>query len=418
MITMDADDILRDRFRNSRVCSECVEEPDLQHYIVAADGEPGCSFCDGDDAPTCEFLDFMGHVSGCISEEYDLAGNWLPWEGREGGWQWGPVWRTYELVLYELGIRFPREGSDELVSAMEDLLGDQEWCVIDPYGEDPLEDLRLRWQQFCDLIKHRTRFFFHRLTPPPSDEFLRSRQPASPAKMLHAIGDRIERMELCRNYPADLTVYRARHCTNGPLPRTPQELGPPPPERAFVANRMSPPGIVMFYAALDPDTALLETAAGPGLFAVAEFRVRRPARLLDLTRLPEVPGFFASIPNLQRWGRLDARFFTELVRDFTRPTERDDRVHIEYIPTQVVTEYFRIAFHDDHDTEPLDGIVYPSARNCGKQAVVLFADRAAVTDIVPVQEGESDTTWLELTDVKYFEGTLPLQFSPMAVPFE
>ena len=141
-------------------------------------------------------------------------------------------------------------------------------------------------------------------------------------------------------------------------------------------------------------------------------------RLLDLTHLPEVPGLFASIPDSQPWGRLDARFFTELVRDLTRPTERDDRVHIEYIPTQVLTEYCRLALHDEHDTEPLDGIIYPSAHNSEHPAVVLFADRAAVAEIVPVREGESDPTWLELKDVEYFVGRLPLQFSPMAVPFE
>ena len=415
---MDADEIWRDRFRDARICSECVEEPDLQSYIASADGEPGCTFCHQDDAPTCEFSAFMDHVRECIVQEYDSAVNWLPWESREGGWQAGSVWHTSELVQYELGIGFPRDDTDELVDAMVAYLGEQDWCVADPFGADPLEEFRLRGQQFCDLVKHRSRFFFHRSTSPHIDESQWDRAPSNPAKMLSAIGDRIERMELCRTILPSLVVYRARHCSSGPLPRTPQQMGPPPPERAVVANRMSPPGIVMFYGALDSETALLETAAGPGLFAVGQWSVRRPVRLLYLTHLPEVPGFFASIPDSRPWGRLDARFFHELVRDFTRPTERDDRVHIEYIPTQVVTEYCRLAFHHEHGAEPLDGIVYPSARNSGCPAIVLFADRAAVRGIVPEPEADSDTTWLELREVEYFEATLPLQFSPMAVPFE
>ena len=70
---MDVDEVLRDGYRSARVCSECVEEADLRAYITSADGEPGCSFCNRDDAPTCEFLDFMDHVGGCIQTEYDLG---------------------------------------------------------------------------------------------------------------------------------------------------------------------------------------------------------------------------------------------------------------------------------------------------------------------------------------------------------
>ena len=238
----------------------------------------------------------------------------------------------------------------------------------------------------------------------------------TPATMLSAIGDRILRMDLVQTFPAGSTLYRARCFEGDRFLRTPHELGPPPPEYAVVANRMSPPGIVMFYAALDSETALLKTATGAGRFAVGEFRVLRPLRLLDLTNLPPVPGFFASIPDTQPWGRPDARFFHELVRDFARPIDRDDRVHVAYIPTQVVTEYCRLAFHDEYDTEPLDGIVFPSARNAGRPAVVLFADRSAVVGIEPVRPESPDAKWLELVDVKYFERTPSRDIRSIAAP--
>ena len=235
--------------------------------------------------------------------------------------------------------------------------------------------------------------------------------------MLSAIGDRIARMELFLTFPAHSTVYRARYCERDQFLRTPQELGPPPPERAVVANRMSPPGIVVFYAALDAETALLETATAPGRFAVGEFRVLRALRLLDLTELPDVPGFFASIPDSQPWGRLDAQFFSELVHDLTRPIARDDRVHIEYIPTQVVTEYCRMSFHHEHNIDPFDGIFYPSARNSGRPALVLFADRTAVVGIESVRSDSPDVPWLELLTVEHVEGTESFRFSPLEVPF-
>lgn len=413
---MDADDVLRDRFRGTRLCSECVEELDLRHYIAGAEGEPGCSFCDGDDASTCEFIGLMEHVRACIAEEYDLAANCLPWESGEGGWQSGPVWDTYDLIVDHLEIGFARDGDGALVRAMVACLGDTDWCVRNPFSDDPLHTLRLRWQQFCELIKHRTRFFLDRWTPPSSQESVVTRPLPTPATMLSAIGDRIERMELFQSLPAGRTVYRARHFEGDGFLRTPQELGPPPAERAVVANRMSPPGIVMLYAALDCETALLETANGRGRFAVGEFRLLRELWLLDLTSLPEVPGFFASIPDSQAWARHDARFFSELVRDLTRPIDRDNRLHIEYIPTQVVTEYCRLAFHHERHTDPLDGIVYPSARGSGRPALVLFADSSAVAGVEPLQGRRTDPAWFELVDVQYFEGGDSARFSALEAP--
>ena len=405
--------MLREEYSDTRICRECVEEPDLRDYIAAADGEPGCSFCNEDDAPTCAFLEFMAHVRACIDGEYDSAANWLPWEGREGGWQAGRVWDTWDLIVDELEIGFAREGSDGLVSAMADFLGHDDWCEVDPFGEGPLDNLRLRWRQFCELIKHRSRFFLDRWASPPSDDSPFHRHPRTPAEILTAIGDRIWRMELFRTLPAKSSVYRARHCEREEFLSSPQDLGPPPEKRAVVANRMSPPGIVMFYGALDSKTALLETATAPGHFTVGEFRILRDLWLLDLTAVPDVPGFFASIPDSQPWDRLDAQFFSELVEDLTQPVARDDRIHVDYIPTQVVTEYCRMAFHHEYDTEPLDGIVYPSARNCGRPAVVLFADREAVAGM---ESENSSSPWLELIGAEHFEGTESFRFSPREMP--
>ena len=413
---MDMGDILRDRFRDSRICCECVEEPDLKQFIESAEGKPGCSFCEYDDAPTCDFLDFMEHVGECVWAEYDLAANNLSWDSREGGWQWGPVWSTYELVTDKLEIGLARNNGDKLLRAMVDCLGHDDWCRHNPYGERPLETLRYGWQHFCYLIQHRTRFFLDRWAPVRSDSSLGIRDQTTPAEVLSAIGERIQLMELYRELPAHSTVYRARYCKSDRLLTTPDELGPPPPERAVVANRMSPPGIVMFYAALDSETALAETISGPGKFSVGEFAVRRSLWLLDLTRVPAVPGFFESIPDSQPWNRYDAEFFKQLVEDLTKPIERDERVHIEYIPTQVVTEYCRMTFHDERGTMALDGIVYPSARDHGLQAVVLFADRSTVVGIEREGIDNSDAPWLELVGVDHFMATSPTQIVPLEPP--
>jgi RES domain len=57
----------------------------------------------------------------------------------------------------------------------------------------------------------------------------------------------------------------------------------------------------------------------------------------------------------------------------SRRIARDDRVHIEYVPTQVVTEYVRTAVKID--ARRVDGIRYQSSRRKAQTALVLFADQ-------------------------------------------
>jgi hypothetical protein len=116
-------------------------------------------------------------------------------------------------------------------------------------------------------------------------------------------------------------------------------LGPPPLEAAVQTNRMSPPGIVMTYVADDAETALAETANKPGRFALGEFVTERDALILDLTRLPHAPSIFAELPDSREYDpRVPLNFLHHVSRVISKPIARDDRAHVEYVPTQVVTE--------------------------------------------------------------------------------
>ena len=69
-------------------------------------------------------------------------------------------------------------------------------------------------------------------------------------------------------------------------------------------------------------------------------------------------------------------FLREFLLDFSSPIERDDRIHIDYVPTQVVTEYLRDAKLEGDP--PLDGIKYRSSRRKGGICYVLFIDEYGV----------------------------------------
>lgn len=62
-----------------------------------------------------------------------------------------------------------------------------------------------------------------------------------------------------------------------------------------------------------------------------------------------------------------------MVRDFTKDVKKDGKEHIEYVPTQVVTEFFRYSFNKNRKYK-IDGIIYPSSKNNKNEALVFFWD--------------------------------------------
>lgn len=147
-------------------------------------------------------------------------------------------------------------------------------------------------------------------------------------------------------------IYRARlmplerELDAEPLP--PEEMGPPPPERA-IAGRLNPKGTPYFYGALDIDTAL------------AEVRPWRRARLTI--------GCFTSTASL-RLGDLTGtqaqmhpdRSLQWLSFMLGRPVHRDDSD--SYLPSQVFASKCREA--------GFDGVFYESALKPSGVNVAVF----------------------------------------------
>jgi RES domain-containing protein len=137
---------------------------------------------------------------------------------------------------------------------------------------------------------------------------------------------------------------------------------------------MNPPGIPYLYTALDPQTALAEVLPRPPCrAAVATLRLRAEVRVLDLTARPDIPSIFDEARAEQRQVLL---FLGRFVDAISQPVLRDGRDHIDYVPSQVVSEYFsQVHRFDGHC---LAGIVYPSAvRDGGKNAVLFPPDLRA-----------------------------------------
>jgi hypothetical protein len=106
-----------------------------------------------------------------------------------------------------------------------------------------------------------------------------------------------------------------------------------------------------------------------------------------LAQLAPIPSLFAEISDTLPYDPHEALLFLyRLAEDISRPIAQDDRVHIEYVPRQVVTEFLPTT--NLPEGVKLDGIRYRSSRRDGGVSLVLFADGRNV-------EGASRNTWPE-----------------------
>jgi hypothetical protein len=102
----------------------------------------------------------------------------------------------------------------------------------------------------------------------------------------------------------------------------------------------------------------------------------RPLQLLDLSNLPSVPSMF---DGDNYYKRMPLIFMRRFEIDATMPVTKDGKEHIDYVPTQIVAEYFRLVFKQPDDSR-LDGILYRSGINHDGNCVALFCTNDHCTD--------------------------------------
>jgi hypothetical protein len=179
---------------------------------------------------------------------------------------------------------------------------------------------------------------------------------------------------MIRSIPADRIIYRVRAHKKSEECTTRETLGPPPSDKA-PTNRMSKAGVGVFYGAFERATAVAEASVSmpperEWVLTGAAWQCTRPLRVLDLAELPPVPSIFEA----SREWRGAILFLCEFVKSISAPVVHDGGEHVEYVPTQVLTEYFWKQVSAP-DGSPLDAIVYPSARRRGGRSLVVFRSR-------------------------------------------
>ena len=353
----------------ARVCSSCFGDADLRAWIRQQSGKRGCDACGKFDSPTCDLEELCGHIQACLETYWGYAVEQLPYETAGGGYL-GATWDTYDLLVNEVGISLPRDKKNRLFQAVLGGLTDELWCDYDWGSLDYDDALQHSWERFCETVKHKRRFFFHSDGEDDRDSY-------TAASLLNAIASISQSIGLIRNLPKGMKLWRARPDIKPRRRVKAVDFGPPPIHLANQSNRMNPPGIPMLYLASTARTALKETRAAEA--KIGQWTLARPLRVLDLRSLPPTPGLFS---GADRYDRLALRFLHSFAGDVMKPVARDNRTHIDYLPSQVVTEFFRdFPFEGGR----VDGIAYESTVHRRGWNVALF--------LSPIELGLEKPAW-------------------------
>lgn len=348
---------------DQKVCYKCFENLDLQKFIKNNSASNGCDFCRSK-SKSHELSEILDFIIQCIHAEYTDPVHEMGWNGREGGYIGAETLDSYEL-LERVGLD---TNNEELFDVILSNLPSEIWCENEPYQLREHEELNYTWKNFSNTVKYKCRYTFLQNETTQNDRTL---QYDLVSNILNKLSDFFKNNDLIINLKKGTKIFRVRKFDNNdPFELTLSEICTPP-ENKTISSRMSPAGIPMFYGAKDLDTAIKEVGVESGKEIVyAQFKLTKDCNIIDLTKLPEVPSFFSGSDS---YTRSVLKFLHDFLTDFTKPIAKDGIEHIEYVPTQILTEFCKYYFQSTNT--PIDGFAYPSSVKELGISYCIFADR-------------------------------------------
>lgn len=354
---------------NLTVCCSCFGDQAIKDYIEDFSDSSICTYCKKDNVTACSLTLVVAHIVESINYEWDDPANaGVSYESAEGGYQLNTT-DTYDLLSSELELDIKH---DDLIDDINSNILNTNWCPISPYSLTFNQRLLYGWKSFSEFVKYNSRYV---LFKPNDDLQVRyQKEEMEPEEILEAIGVFINDFRLLKKIETSEELFRVRIENLDISYDSEKQLGSPPKEYCTLANRMSPAGISMFYGAFDVDTSIKEVyvpESGITKKAICGvFKATESLTVIDLSNIPTVPSLFDE-ENRHYRGALG--FLNDFIIDFCKPIERVDRTHVDYVPTQIVTEFFRHILLVD-GSKNVNGVVYPSAKNNNENCIVIFAN--------------------------------------------
>ncbi|MDK9559762.1 HEPN-associated N-terminal domain-containing protein [Marinobacter sp. M216] len=346
------------------VCSDCVGDGFLAEVVDANACETDCSYCgtSSAEAIAAPLDEIMVYVSAAFFQHYaEPAVAGLPRDS--GDW----VGENLITDTEDAFLSFGWLCNDDLLQDVCQSFVNDSWvqCANGHWlGSHEHERRHYAWSAFVEKTKHRTRYFFS--DPNSTDAIVEDEY--TPQQILKIIGQDIENFGLLKEVPAGTDLFRVREHASERCFETLEEMGPPPPNLAS-AGRMNPPGISYGYFAFQKSTAVLEVVGVPPTrLSIGAFQTTRPLLVVDLTFIPQPPSIFDTENKLTRDALI---FMREFVASISEPVSKDGKQHIEYVPSQIVSEYLGQVLQTS-DGRAIDAVIYRSTLNPGGINVVVF----------------------------------------------
>jgi hypothetical protein len=353
---------------DATVCSDCVLDEALVTAVVKYGATDCCSFC-GATAPlaSAPLEVVLELVMDGVRFEYEDPIEQSAYDSEDG--YLVPTRDTWEL-LEELEVTERTDVLEAIAEAMRQGL----WCQRNPYAATPTEALVWGWEAFRAFVKESRRYTFLVQDPTTAD--------GAGALAMHSVPGAIAAAVTSSGSVTTLVPgskwWRARVEATGGKFCSAKEIGTPPAAHAR-DNRMSPKGIGAFYGASTLDGAVAEVAGyadSTAMLSVGRFELVEPIRVVDLREATQVPSLFD--PDMREL-RAPITFLQSFIEDISTPAGPTDRQNLDYIPTQVITEYLR--YELPARLGPIEGVVWRSSKDRTVDVCALFVANDEFADL-------------------------------------
>ncbi|MDD4226612.1 MAG: HEPN-associated N-terminal domain-containing protein [Mariniphaga sp.] len=375
------------------VCGNHFSDYYLKVHISDHSQAGRCNYC-GSIARVIDLHDFMEYVAEKITEHfgnpgdealylsssyYDDEDEKIPGFKRVGSFI-APDFAEHYESTYELLAELDLVTNDEnLNKDIEDCFLNDEWIQHHAYMMTEGQELSFLWKMFAKMVMHEQRFTFFKRAEFSDEKFS---EDNGLMDILTELGNLISRHGLCKEISSGTKLFRCRFTGEKDSITSFDNITSAPEDKAK-QSRMSPAGISMFYGAFDSNTAVLESSPDGRIIdaphVTGRFSTRKAMNVLDLTNLPH-PSFW--LPS--NWEGIG--FLHSFNWEITKPIIRDDRIHIQYIPSQVFTEYLRHVYQLANN-DRIDGLIYKSSlKGATSSNIVLFYNQRRSAEILELIE--------------------------------
>jgi hypothetical protein len=368
---------------DKNVCSECVVDSALQYLVQEKLTSGLCDYCGDENDESliaAPFNAVMLRIYESVSKEFSDAQDVnMPWVEKE--------WLTAQTYIQEILMEFDPGWDSKFSEDVTDCFDPSTYWVRHSDGDwsisDPSDTLMYGWESFKNQVLTKTRYLF---LAEPEDEFSAGRTDYIPiASMLDALGNTCIKENMVMVIPSGTEFYRVRHASKKEHFSTFSEMGVPPVGVAS-AGRMNPAGISYLYLAYQKETAEKEVLEWSKRWFIAKYRTRVDIPIIDFSVATSIPSIFE--PELYE-SRHNRYFLHEFIKDLIAPVSKDGKEHVDYVPTQIVSEYFRYKFKDERSNGVM-GLKYPSVKDDAGTNIAIFSsnneDLEEMLELIEIQE--------------------------------